>query len=790
MAAFLVFFTGLSVIYMAGKLWNDEPFIDAGLAGLALAYSLQLVEELLWIVKYYAMMEMSFNGVERVQEYLEIEQEPARIIPTNRPPVNILTMSKWPTEGNIKFENLVVKYAPDTNPDDTTRNPIILNNLTFEIKSFQKVGIIGRTGAGKSTLSLALLRLIPIIRGRIIIDGVDITQIGIQDLRSRITIVPQDPVLFSGTVRSNLDPFSEVDDATIWDSLRRVHFLDTIEESDDYKFQLDLSVSENGSNFSQGQRQLLCLARALLRNSRVIIMDEATASVDALTDARIQETIRTPPFSTSTTIMIIAHRLKTIADCDKLVVLEKGRIIQTGRPSELVQQEGATFRKMCEESGEMHEILRIIEEKELTEPYSPTKPETLKRLSTLKSLVTETKSGKRTRSVKKAFMDVLGRKDRNTFRGKPTKGKLHRNTKEFALPLEFLDMRNILFLATLSLFFAQNVAAQSTAGQGCGIEVSGTPSCVSASDPCCSDSGFCGRSAEHCGGGCQPKYSYLSKLNDPKASCLAYRPGGEQCISGYYTFNDNTWMIPSDAYNGNPKAADFTVDRIGIDAGNVQFNTNGGLVMQLRKSDSSSPGVGVRISSTSYIPYGIISANIQQSGVAGAVTSFITMGDAKDEIDWEWVGQSPMSSQSNYFTIKKDFTKGFYVNMTTSTVTTAHTYKIDWSATRIIWSIDGVAVRTVNKADDPNNYPVEASRLQIGIWDGGASPNKGTSDWAGGPINWGTRTSVYAGVNWIRIQCPGDSEPTGPPTRPTGFTKPNLNAAAVISSVVEGTTDY
>ncbi|KAJ3119795.1 hypothetical protein HK098_005128, partial [Nowakowskiella sp. JEL0407] len=356
MASFVVFFTGIGIIFTATKFVLEEPIIDAGLSGLALAYTLTLVTELLWLVRFYGMLELSMNAVERVYEYMEIEQEPQGIIDSNRPPAN------WPERGEIVVKNLVVKYAPET--PDNTRNPAILNGISFNVQSFQKVGIIGRTGAGKSTLSLALLRLIPIIDGSVVIDGIDITKIGVKDLRSRITIIPQDPVLFSGTVRSNLDPFEECDDATLYHALKSVHFMDTIAESDydNGKFNLDHVVSENGGNFSQGQRQLLCLARAMLRNSRVIIMDEATASVDSETDKRIQETIRQPPFSTTTTILIIAHRLKTIADSDKLLVLDKGRISEMGSPKELVGKKGI-FRNMCEESGEFDKIMEIIERK-------------------------------------------------------------------------------------------------------------------------------------------------------------------------------------------------------------------------------------------------------------------------------------------------------------------------------------------------------------------------------------------------------------------------------------------
>ncbi|KAI8803966.1 P-loop containing nucleoside triphosphate hydrolase protein [Cladochytrium replicatum] len=376
-ASAVVFVTATAIIVLSApdpENPNGQPRIDAGLAGLALVYALSLVDEFLAIVNFYGQLEMNMNAVERIQEYTELEQEPPAIIPEARPPTN------WPNQGRIVVENLSVKYAKDAPIEErASLESVILKNVTFQVDSFQKVGVVGRTGAGKSTLSLAMLRLVPIVGGRIIIDGVDISQIGIQDLRLRVTIIPQDPVLFSGTIRSNLDPFSEIrDDATIWNALRSVYFLETLSTSSSDSseadtgdkggvFTLEHPVSENGSNFSQGQRQLLCLARALLRRSRVVIMDEATASVDAATDARIQRTIRTPPFSTQTTVITIAHRLKTVADCDRILVLHHGAVIEFGSPLELLSRVGTgaegsgPFRRMCEETGEMELIMQIAE---------------------------------------------------------------------------------------------------------------------------------------------------------------------------------------------------------------------------------------------------------------------------------------------------------------------------------------------------------------------------------------------------------------------------------------------
>ncbi|KAJ3161243.1 hypothetical protein HK101_000842 [Irineochytrium annulatum] len=355
-----------------------RDIIGAGLAGLSLTWASTLSDILILIVRNQAGMEMSVNAVERVNEYLEIDQEKPAVIEGARPPTD------WPSRGAITVENLEMRYAPD--------QPPVLTDVNFSIVGGEKVGVVGRTGAGKSSLSLSLFRIVEPSAGRILIDGIDIANIGLSDLRSRLTIIPQDPVLFTGTIRSNLDPFNEHTDEALWVSIRKVRFLESLqggsssdlasplgvdtdsdsEESAAAKktrppsssaasrsagFSLDNAVSEGGSNFSQGQRQLLCLARALLRSSNVTVFDEATASVDNETDARIQATIRGPEFR-NVTVLSIAHRLRTIVDYDKILVLDKGRVIQFGSPVELIEAEGQ-FRMMCQESGEFDDLLGI-----------------------------------------------------------------------------------------------------------------------------------------------------------------------------------------------------------------------------------------------------------------------------------------------------------------------------------------------------------------------------------------------------------------------------------------------
>ncbi|KAJ3120151.1 hypothetical protein HK098_004819 [Nowakowskiella sp. JEL0407] len=326
--------------------------IPTGWAGLCLTYSSMLSDVFLWIIRIHAMMEISMNSVERVFEYTDLPQEPAAIIENSRPPLD------WPNAGQISVDKLAIKYAPDL--------PYVIKEISFDITPGEKIGIVGRTGAGKSTLSLAFFRIVN-IEGTIKIDGVDISKIGLYDLRSRLNIIPQDPVLFSGSLRQSLDPMAIYSDEVIYEALTRVHFIETIQQQTENQSSenllnpdptnplqiLDMNVAENGTNLSLGQRQLLCLARALLSRSKVVILDEATASVDHFTDMQIQSTIRN---ELKGTILTIAHRLRTIIDYDRIMVLEQGSIREFGTALELLNYEGGLFRKMAEESGEFTEL--------------------------------------------------------------------------------------------------------------------------------------------------------------------------------------------------------------------------------------------------------------------------------------------------------------------------------------------------------------------------------------------------------------------------------------------------
>ncbi|KAJ3514526.1 hypothetical protein NLJ89_g2331 [Agrocybe chaxingu] len=299
------------------------PSVDASLAGLALAFASTLSLELYWFVRRSVEVQQHMISLERIKEYSDLPAEPAEFIEPRPAAV-------WPMSGLIQCENLAVRYAPEL--------PDVLHHLTFSIQPGEKIGLVGRTGSGKSTVGLSLMRFVEAREGRVLIDGVDISHIGLTDLRRRLTIVPQDPVLLSGTLRTTLDIFGEYDDADIYDALRRVNLIGPHEthvfsgpsSRDNSVFaNLDGPVSESGDNFSTGEKQLLCLARALLRRSKVLIMDEATASVDYVTDEIISKTIR-EEFSDST-IITIAHRLRTVVDYDKIMVMEEGNIVEFDR---------------------------------------------------------------------------------------------------------------------------------------------------------------------------------------------------------------------------------------------------------------------------------------------------------------------------------------------------------------------------------------------------------------------------------------------------------------------------
>ena len=387
--------------------------IDAALAGFALSFALQYSTALIWSAKEYANVELSMNAVERVTEYANI--------PIEDQSEKDAAPAAWPTEGRVEVSDLVVGYAPDLPP--------VLKGLSFTIEKNQRVGVVGRTGAGKSSLTLALFRFLEARSGSIHIDGIDVSKISLHTLRSRLAIIPQDPVLFSGTVRSNLDPFDNLTDDELYDALERVHLIPsrtntrpasragvgnqstpntsssppdpatnndqtvtssasttTKHQPDSQPFlqpppvhdttsptptlnpdkdankniftSLSSPISESGLNLSQGQRQLLTLARAIARRPKILVMDEATSAVDMPTDALIQRSIREE--FRDATLIVIAHRLSTIADFDRVLVMDDGVAVEFGGGRELWENEDGIFRGMVEGSGEVDRIRSML----------------------------------------------------------------------------------------------------------------------------------------------------------------------------------------------------------------------------------------------------------------------------------------------------------------------------------------------------------------------------------------------------------------------------------------------
>ncbi|GAA5955029.1 hypothetical protein JCM3765_003165 [Sporobolomyces pararoseus] len=322
--------------------------------GLVLSYILTVSQAFSWMVRQGAEVENDMNSVERLLHYgNNLEEEAPAVIEDNRP------AESWPAAGAIEFDNVFMSYRPDLPP--------VLKGLSLSVGAGERIGVVGRTGAGKSSIMMTLFRIVEVTSGRITIDGVDISKIGLSDLRSRLSIIPQDAVLFNGTLRSNLDPFEEHDDATLHDALKRSWLIEQdsvrpgdevpVEEKADSgastpskpRFTLDLQIEDEGSNLSVGERSLVSLARALVKNSKIIILDEATASVDFATDSRIQQTIRTE--FKDKTLLIIAHRLRTVIDADKILVMDQGRVAEFDTPLNLFRQKDGIFHSMCQRSG-------------------------------------------------------------------------------------------------------------------------------------------------------------------------------------------------------------------------------------------------------------------------------------------------------------------------------------------------------------------------------------------------------------------------------------------------------
>ena len=331
---------GNLLVFIVGILVVASRFsVSPSISGLVLSYVLSVVQMLQFSIRQLAEVDKGMNSVERLHYFgVELEEE--------APLHTIDVRESWPEKGEIIFNDVDMRYRKNL--------PLVLQGLSIHIKGGERIGIVGRTGAGKSSIMSALFRLVEISGGSITIDGINISQIGLLDLRSRLTIIPQDPTLFQGTVRSNLDPFHEHTDMTLWSALRQTGLIRADAKFEDrrdngLRIHLDSVVEEDGLNFSLGQRQLMALARALVRDSRIIVCDEATSSVDMETDDKIQLTMAAG--FRGKTLLCIAHRLRTILGYDRICVVDAGQIAELDTPANLYRQEGGIFRGMCERSG-------------------------------------------------------------------------------------------------------------------------------------------------------------------------------------------------------------------------------------------------------------------------------------------------------------------------------------------------------------------------------------------------------------------------------------------------------
>ncbi|XP_008222083.1 PREDICTED: putative ABC transporter C family member 15 [Prunus mume] len=304
--------------------------IDPSLAGLAATYGLNLNVLQAWVIWNTCNVENKMISVERILQFTKIPIEAPLVIEDSRP------VPEWPMAGKIEIENLCVQYNPAL--------PTVLKGITCTFPGGKKIGVVGRTGSGKSTLIQALFRIVEPLGGQILIDGVDISKIGLQDFRSRLSIIPQDPTLFQGTMRTNLDPLQQHSDQELWEVLNQCRLAEIIRQ--DQRL-LDTPVAEDGENWSVGQRQLVCLARVLLKRRKILVLDEATASIDTATDILIQQTIRKE--TSGCTVITVAHRIPTVIDNDLVLVLDEGRVLEYDSPARLLEDSSSAFSKLVAE---------------------------------------------------------------------------------------------------------------------------------------------------------------------------------------------------------------------------------------------------------------------------------------------------------------------------------------------------------------------------------------------------------------------------------------------------------
>ncbi|KAF9272029.1 hypothetical protein BGZ88_005288 [Linnemannia elongata] len=327
--AFRTLTVGSLLIFMASLyVVGSRNTINAATAGLVLSYLTRTASDMNWL-------ESNMNSVERLVHYIKnLPQEP----PTKTHPDLRSRLRYWPSQGAIEFRNVSMRYRPEL--------PYVLRDVSFSVQAGQKIGVVGRTGAGKSSLIQALFLLSDLEQGQVWLDGIDTRTLGTEDLRSSIAIIPQDPILFQGTFRYNLDPLSRHSEQELWQVLETSDLKTYVQQQEGG---LDAEVQAQGENLSVGQRQLVCLSRALLAKSKVVVLDEATASVDLATDALIQRAIR-HDFAAST-VITVAHRINTIIDYDRILVMDGGEVAEFAAPQVLLRDSGSAFSKLVGETG-------------------------------------------------------------------------------------------------------------------------------------------------------------------------------------------------------------------------------------------------------------------------------------------------------------------------------------------------------------------------------------------------------------------------------------------------------
>ncbi|KAK7462765.1 hypothetical protein VKT23_020778 [Stygiomarasmius scandens] len=312
---------------------------NASTTGFSLNMAVAFSTVVLYWVRIANMLEVSANSLERINRYINIEQEP-KPTPEGEPP------AYWPSSGELRVEKLSARYSSD--------GPKVLRDLSFAVNSGERIGVVGRTGSGKSSLMLSLLRLI-FTEGDVYYDGLPVKSLNLEALRTNVTIIPQVPELLSGTVRDNLDPFGQYDDATLNSALRSAGLYSIQTEDEDNRITLDSAIASSGNNLSVGQRQILALARAMVRGSKLLILDEATSAIDYKTDSVIQSSLRNE-LGKDVTLLIVAHRLQTIMDADKILVLDAGTIVEFDSPEELLKMEQGQLRRLVNESADREHL--------------------------------------------------------------------------------------------------------------------------------------------------------------------------------------------------------------------------------------------------------------------------------------------------------------------------------------------------------------------------------------------------------------------------------------------------